>query len=146
MVCIILGHLFTHLLQLNYRDRVVCHLGHSAKGAVYSGQFRDIKEALIYMLDKPGFNFPLRSGTEIPQPTTTLPYPQAVAKAAKASASAMVPVPPSNVQSSVRFEAPTRPASTDSSDKSFATACGDASDKLQVGELRDGLCDMVPYS
>ena len=60
------------------------HLGHSTKGAVYSGQFRDIKQALIYMLDKPGFNFPLRSGDEVPRPTTILPYPRVAAKAAKA--------------------------------------------------------------
>ena len=117
-----------YILNKLCRDRVVRQLGRSPKGVVYSGQFRNIKEAVIYMLDKPGYNFPLRSGDDIPRPTTTLPYSPAAAKA----------ISPSGMRSTSPSKATARPASMESSDDSFATAHGDTSGDLDVGESGRG--------
>ncbi|PIL36588.1 hypothetical protein GSI_00277 [Ganoderma sinense ZZ0214-1] len=127
-------------------DRVMRHLGHSTKGKVYSGQFRNIKEANIYMLDKPGYNFPLRSGDEIPRPTTTLPLgpDSATAAAATASALAIMPPSPSKLWPSSPSKAAARPASPGSSDDSFATARGDTSDDLDVSMGRLTVTTAIP--
>ena len=122
-----------------FRDRIERYVA-DRKASVYTGQFDNIKDAIIYMLDKPGYNFPLRSGKTVPRPKTTLPSAREVG-----SASASRPeggrAPPPTAAAVVKHEDPSAGAGLagSDSDDSFATAHGDAAE-----DLGDGKCALTP--
>ena len=101
------------------------------------------------MLDKPGYNFPLRSGKTIPRPKTTLPSPREVGRASALGPNRGRPPTPRAAAAAKHKDPPAGagPTSSDPDDPS-ATAHGDTAE-----DPGDGKCaptspyrDPRPYS